>query len=133
MKIEKKNGVVLYIKAHLKSKQKFIDERSMWVAVEIAILGTKTLIVGAYVPHESKSEFFKQLTDKLLNYTSNSICLLADWNGVIKQTNKKDNALDKDIKINQGKLPTLFLKWWEFFTSWHMEWRQLNGNSKEYT
>uniref|UniRef100_A0A670K5V5 Reverse transcriptase domain-containing protein n=1 Tax=Podarcis muralis TaxID=64176 RepID=A0A670K5V5_PODMU len=100
----KKRGVVLYVKDKIEAKQIFKDDEGRLIAVQLSWQGENLIVVGVYAPNGNKSEFFKNLEEKLVEYMDQKIILLGDMNGVVSlEMDRHREGVSRD-----GKLPKSF-------------------------
>lgn len=65
--LKRKNGVVLYIKSHLKLELVLSDDCCRIVGAEVNLNGVKTMVVGLYSPNENKMVIYKRLKERKFN------------------------------------------------------------------
>uniref|UniRef100_A0A670IED3 Reverse transcriptase domain-containing protein n=1 Tax=Podarcis muralis TaxID=64176 RepID=A0A670IED3_PODMU len=101
---EKKRGVVLYVRNKIEANQIFKDEEGRMVAVRLNWQGENIVVIGVYAPNGNKTDFFKILEEKILEYMDQKIVLMGDMNGVVSL--EADRLREGASK--EGKLPKSF-------------------------
>uniref|UniRef100_A0A670JMH3 Reverse transcriptase domain-containing protein n=1 Tax=Podarcis muralis TaxID=64176 RepID=A0A670JMH3_PODMU len=76
------------------------------MAIQIIWQGEKIIVVGIYAPNGNKTDFFKNLEEKLLEFADQKIILMGDMNGVV--SSEMDRLRNNGSK--EGKLPKTFFE-----------------------
>lgn len=72
------------------------------IGVQVTLQGNNFIIVGIYAPSERKSDFYKELEEKLFDYMDQKVILMGDLNGVVWLEMDRTSSKREG---NLGKLP----------------------------
>ena len=113
---QKKKGVVLYIKKHLKPKLVFTSEDGRLLMVEISYEGEEILLVNIYAPNESQHNFFLHLKTQLTPKAEQKICIMGDFNAVVNKEKDTSTSNGNGRKRTRNIIHKVFLEMAEELT-----------------
>ena len=129
---QKKKGVAIFIKKHLKPKMVFASEDGRLLMVEISYQGEEILLVNIYAPNESQHNFFSQLKNQLTGKAEQKICIMGDFNAIISKEKDTSTSSRNKKKRSRNIIPKVFLEMAEELSLIDI-WRTRNPNKKDYT
>uniref|UniRef100_A0A670ITC9 exodeoxyribonuclease III n=1 Tax=Podarcis muralis TaxID=64176 RepID=A0A670ITC9_PODMU len=103
--VNKKRGLVIYVKEKLEPKLIYKDEEGRILGVQITHQGERINVVSIYAPNTNQTEFYRKLEQVLLELGNHNLIVLGDMNGVPEP---EIDRSEKKRKRNQGKLPKTF-------------------------
>uniref|UniRef100_A0A803TLB1 Reverse transcriptase domain-containing protein n=1 Tax=Anolis carolinensis TaxID=28377 RepID=A0A803TLB1_ANOCA len=131
--IEKKRGVVLYVKEWIPAELAFKDNEGRILGVFVYIENEKNLICNIYAPNGSKINFIKKLNDLILKQEFKNLIILGDFNGVLNTELDKTRKSNKNNKKRgNGTLPKNFINFQQEFNLQDV-WRSHHPLDRDYT
>uniref|UniRef100_A0A803TW33 Reverse transcriptase domain-containing protein n=1 Tax=Anolis carolinensis TaxID=28377 RepID=A0A803TW33_ANOCA len=143
--LEKKRGVVIYVKEKITADIAFKDNDGRFVGIVAQIENKKILICNIYAPNGPKTQFIKSLREKIWEQEFEDLIILGDFNGVMNLEMDRTRETKGQKKKGGGTLPKGFLNlkqelnlqdvWrlhhskerdFTFYSNRHQEWSRID-------